>query len=448
VTASTRASERPPRGRSRHDREILRLALPALGALAAEPLYLLVDTAIVGHLGTPQLAALTLAAALLSTVTSLCIFLTYGTTAQVARLHGAGEDERAGTLAAQALWLALAVGTAVACLLVALADPVLALLGAEGRTAELAARYVRIAAPGLVFALIALAGQGYLRGVGDVRTPLVIVTAGNALNAALDVLFVYGFGWGLDGSAAGTVVAQTGMGAAFVWLLVRAPAATRRPRRALMWPLVRMSGELLVRSAALTGSFLVASAVVARFGEDALGAHQIGFQLYVFVALVLDAIAIAGQVIVGRMLGAGDADEAFAAARRMLELSIGGGVVLAVALLALGGILPRAFTGDAAVVARAHEIWPLLALLQPLAAAVYALDGILIGAGDTRFLAASMLVAGFGVYAPIALLSLALDWGIVGVWCGLVGLIVARLVQLAVRFRGRRWAVVGAWRAA
>jgi putative MATE family efflux protein len=430
--------------RSAHDREILRLAVPALGALAAEPLYLLTDTAIVGHLGTPQLAALALAATLLTTLVSLCIFLTYGTTARVARLHGAGEVERAGALAAQALWLALGIGLTLVALLVALADPAIALLGGEGEVAELAARYVRIAALGVPAALVALAGQGYLRGVGDLRTPLVVLIAGNVANLVLEVLFVYGLRWGLDGSAAGTVVAQAGMGAAFVVLLLRAPAATRRPVRALMAPLLSTGGDLVVRTGALLGSFLVASAVLARVGDASLGAHQVAFQLFVFLALVLDAIAIAGQVLVGRMLGAGEDGAAFAAARRMIELSVAAGLVLALVLLALGDLLPGAFTDDPAVVERAQEIWPLFALMQPMAAAVFALDGILIGAGDTRYLAASMVVAGFGVYVPIALAALAFGWGIAGVWCGLLALMAARLLTVGARFRGRRWAVTGA----
>ncbi len=430
--------------RSPYDREIVRLAVPALGALAAEPLYLLVDTAIVGHLGTPELAALALAATLLTTLVSLCIFLTYGTTAQVARLHGAGQERRAGELAAQALWLAVGVGAALVTLLVALAGPAVALLGGEGHVADLAARYVRISALGVPFALIALAGQGYLRGVGDLRTPLVILVAANAANVVLEVVFVYGLDWGLDGSAAGTVIAQAGMGAAFVVLLLRAPAAGRTPRRALMAPLVRMGGHLVVRTGALLLSFLVASAVLARVGTASLGAHQVATQLFIFLALVLDAIAIAGQVIVGRMLGAGDAEAAFAAARRMIVLAVAAGCLLAAVLLALHDVIPRAFTDDERVIERAQAVWPLFALMQPAAAAVFALDGILIGAGDTRYLAVSMVLAAFGAYVPIALAALRFDWGIVGVWCGLLALMAVRLGTLAVRFRGRRWAVVGA----
>ena len=433
--------------RSPYDREILRLAVPALGALAAEPLYLLADTAMVGHLGTPELAALALAGTLLTGAFTLFNFLTYGTTAHVARLHGAGQEKAAGRLAAQALWLSAGIGVCLTAVLAGLAAPLVELLGGSGRTGELATTYLRIGSLGLPFALIALAGQGWLRGMSDLRTPLVIVVVANAVNVVLNLLFIYGFGWGLEGSAWATVVAQAGMGTAFALRLLRAPADSRRPSLPEMRPLGRIGGQIFVRTAALYGSFLVASAVLARIGEHSLAAHLIAFQLFVFLALVLDAVAIAGQVIVGRALGAGDADGARRAARRMIEWAVVAGCLFAVVMLALIEVLPHAFTGDSRVVDRAQEIWPLFALMQPANGAVFALDGILIGAGDTRFLMWGMLVAALGVFVPIALASLALDLGIVGVWVGLVGLIAARLVTCGWRFRSGRWAVVGAVRA-
>jgi putative MATE family efflux protein len=449
--------------RSPHDREIRRLAIPALGALAAEPLYLLVDTAIVGHLGTPQLAALAIAATVLTTLVSLCVFLTYGTTAQVARLHGAGDHPKAGELAAQSLWLATAIGVVLALLCVVLASPLVALFGGAGETAAMAERYLRISALGLVPALIALAGQGYLRGIGDLRTPLLIVVAAQIANAVLEVWFVYGLDLGLDGSAAGTVIAQLGMGGAFAWLLLRThkplagpasggprvdPASAsrmrKRPQRTLLQPLVRISGELFVRSAALLAAFATASAVIARIGESSLAAHQIAIGLFVFAALVLDAIAIAAQVLVGRALGAGDAAAARAVGLRSLAWSLTAGCLFGALLLALANVLPQAFTDDPAVIERARAIWTMLALMQPAAAVVFGLDGILIGAGDTRYLAGSMLLAGLGAYVPIALLALALDWGVTGVWAGLLALVGVRLITLGWRFAGGTWAITGA----
>ncbi len=429
--------------RSAYDREIFGLAIPALGALAAEPLYVLVDTAIVGHLGRPQLAALGLAGTVLSGAFTIFNFLTYGTTAVVARASGAGQQERAARLAAQALWVSLAIGFALLVFAEAFAEPLLQALGGHGESGDHALTYFRIAALGLPAALVALAGQGYLRGVASLRRPLEIVVAANVVNLVLEVVFVYGFDWGIAGSAAGTAIAQAGMGIAFVVELLRPHAASKRPRFAEMKPMLRVGRQIFVRTAALMASFLVAASVLARIGDAPLGAHQIAFQLYVFLALVLDAIAIAGQVIVGRMLGAGDANGAHAAAVRMIAWSVVIGAAFALLLLAVEHPLIRAFTDDPAVIHAAEQLWPLFALMQPLAGAVFALDGILIGASDTAYLMWSMLAASFLVFIPIALLSLKLDWGITGVWAGLDALIAARLAFLGVRFAGRRWAVVG-----
>ncbi len=428
--------------RSSHDREIFRLALPALGALAAEPLYVLADTAIVGHLGRPQISALGLAGTVLSGAFTIFNFLTYGTTAVVARASGAGQEERAARLAAQALWVSVAIGAALVVVLEAAATPLLDVLGAHGRSGHFALVYFRIAALGLPAALVALAGQGYLRGVSNLRRPLEIVVAANVVNLVLELLFVYGFRWGIAGSAAGTAIAQAGMGAAFVGELLRPHADSKRPSLREMAPMVRVGRQIFVRTAALYASFLAAASVCARMGDAQLGAHQIGSQLFFFLALVLDAVAIAGQVIVGRMLGAGDADRAFDAAVRMIAWSVVVGLGFVLVLGLLYDVLPRAFTGDARVLHEAHELWPFLCVLQPIGGAVFALDGILIGASDTQYLMWSMLAAS-AIFITLAVLALERHWGIVGVWTALDVLLLARLVLLGARFRGRRWAVTG-----
>jgi putative MATE family efflux protein len=431
--------------RSPHDREILRLALPALGALAAEPLYLLVDTAIVGHLGTVQLAALALAGSVLTGAFTLFNFLQYGTTAQVARLHGAGHEDDAANVGIQSLWLAGAIGVGLLALAELLGARAVHGLGGASRAVGPASTYLRIGALGLPFALIAITAQGYLRGVASVGVTFAVVLVANLVNVVLEVVFVYGLHWGLSGSAWGTVIAQAGMGATFVLLLLRA-AGARRPDWGLMRPLLVVGGDIFVRTGSLYASFLLASAVLARIGAPSLGAHQIAFELWGFLALVLDAVAIAGQVIVGRALGAGRAQEAWQASVRMLVWALVIGTVIALVMLGLIDALPHAFTDDSRVLGRLHAIWPIYALMQPLNALVFALDGILIGAGDTRFLKWAMAFSALAVFAPIALVSLAAHWGIVGVWCGLLGLIVARLLTCGARFAGRRWVVVGARR--
>jgi putative MATE family efflux protein len=423
----------------RHDREILAIALPALGALAAEPLYLLADTAIVGHLGTTQLAALALAATVLGALTTVFNFLVYGTTSAVARAHGGGDHERAHELGSQAVWLGLGFGCVLGLATLGLAGPAVALLGRGGPVAARAASYLRISSAGLPAVLLATAGQGYLRGISSLRRPLEILIAANAANLVLEVALVYGLRLGLAGSALGTVIAQLGMGAAFVVVVWPLP----RPRPAQIRGLARVGIEIAVRTCALYASFVVASAVLARVGKASLGAHQIAFQLYNLLALVLDALAIAGQVMIGRMLGAGDGDGAYAAARRLTVLSVAGGIAAALLLAALYGPLPHLFTSDPRVINRLHAIWPLLAAMQPAAAAVFALDGVLIGAGDTRFLAVAMVLAAIAFYVPIALAALELQWGIVGVWAGLLALLAVRLATNAARFLRRRWIVLG-----
>jgi putative MATE family efflux protein len=429
--------------RSPYDREILTLALPALGALAAEPLYLLVDTAIVGHLGRAELAALGIAALILGGLFAIFNFLQYGTTAQVARAGGAGEADTARRLGAQAVWLSLAFGIAVSALVAILAEPLVALMGGEGEAADHAVTYLRIAAVGFPAAFLALGGQGYLRGIADLRTPLLIVIAGNVVNVILEVLFVYGFDWGIAGSAWGTAIAQLAMGAAFVVVILRGlRAGEARLRLDLARRVLSLGKWIFVRTTALMGSFVLAGAVATRVGEASIGAHQIAFQLFIFLALVLDSIAIAGQIIVGRELGAGRTERAFAASSRMIWLAVAAGGLFTLLMLALADVLPRVFTGDASVLDETALLWPLFALMQPFNGAVFALDGILIGAGDGPFLALSM-VGAFLACAAVLVLVLAGDWGIRGVWTALVVLILVRLTAMLARFRRGRWLVTG-----
>ena len=428
--------------RSSYDRQIFRLALPALGALAAEPLYILVDTAIVGHLGRSQLAALGAAATALSVLATFN-FLQYATTAQVARASGAGEDRDARRLGAQALWLSLAIGIVLAAAIAILAPRIVSLVGVEGQSADYAAAYLRIVAIGVPSFFLALGGQGFLRGVADLTSPLVVIVAANVVNLVLEVLFVYGFDWGIEGSAWGTALAQTGMGAAFIWLVVRrVGGADLRPAYRLARRLLSVGKFIFARTAALISAFLLAGAVVARMGDAELGAYQISFQLWLFLALVLDAVAIAGQIIVGQELGAGKPGRAFDASARMVTLSVALGAAFSVLLLALGDVLPRIFSQDASVLEQCALLWPIFALMQPVNGAVFALDGILIGASDGPYIAGSMIAAFVACAVSLAVV-VAGDFGVRGVWAALAVLIVVRAATMGARFARRRWLVTG-----
>ena len=430
------------RFRSEYDRRIVGYAIPALGALAAEPLYVLVDTAVVGHLGRSQLAALGLAATVLS-VLAMFNFLQYGTTAQVARATGAGEDLTAARLGAQSLWLSLAFGVLVAVGVAALAEPLVEAIGVEGRTAAYAVTYLQIAALGVPSAFLAIGGQGFLRGVSDLRTPLLIIIAGNVVNVILEIVLVYGFDLGIEGSAWGTVVAQTAMGIAMAVAILRRVGLTNAGLRPeLARRLLSLGKFIFIRTTALLASFFLAGVVVARLGDAPLAAHQVAFQLWILLALILDAIAIAGQIIVGQELGASRPDAAFAASVRMIGLSAGVGAGFALVFLGLGDVVPRIFTSDPDVLTQCALLWPLFALMQPLNGVVFALDGILIGASDGASLALSMVGAFAVCVAALAVVSWA-DGGVRGVWAALTVLILTRLLLMGARFRRRQWLVTG-----
>ncbi len=429
-----------------HDRQILRLALPALGALAAEPLYVLTDTAVVGRLGTPQLGGLAVASTVLLTGYALFNFLAYGTTASVARRLGSGDEAGAAHEGVQGLWLALAIGLILAGLGFAFAPQAVAVMGATGDVAVNALVYLRISLFGVPALLVALAGTGYLRGRQDTVTPLVVTVVAVVANLVLELTLIYGFGFGIGASALSTVVAQVGTAAAYAWWVARDVARMDvdiRPEPAAIRRLAVVGRDLFVRTAALRLALTLATAVAARLGVIDLGAHQIAFEIWSFLALVLDSLAIAAQAMIGRLLGSGDARGARAAARRMLQWGVVAGLGFAVAVGSLRSLLPGLFSEDAEVVALCAFVLVFVAVLQPLNAVVFVLDGVLIGAGDMRFLAWAMAGAA-AVFVPAAGAVLALGWGIGWLWASLGLLMVTRAAALAWRFRGDAWMVEGA----
>jgi putative MATE family efflux protein len=438
-------------------REIARLAGPALPVLAAEPLYLLVDTAVVGRLGAVPLAGLAIAAVLFAQVTGQLNFLSYGTTARAARLHGAGRRAAAVGEGVQATWLALAVGLLVLVVGQLVAGPVARLLGDGGAVAAAAESWLRVALFGAPLVLVTLAGNGWMRGVQDTARPLRYVLAGNALSAVLCAPLVHGLGaftgLGLVGSAAANLVGQTVGAGLFLLALHReravAPAGepvSLRPVPALLRAQLSMGRDLLVRSLAFQACFLSAAAVAARFGAATVAAHQVVLQLWFFMALVLDAVAIAAQSLVGAALGGGDVPRARVLARQVGGYGLVLGTAFGVLFAALAGVLPRVFTHDPAVLAAVPAAWWFFAGMQPLAGVVFALDGVLMGAGDAAYLRTWTLVAAAGGFLPLVWASLAFGWGLVGIWTGLLLFVVLRLVAVLLRVRSGGWAVAGAVR--
>ncbi|QDZ15590.1 MATE family efflux transporter [Humibacter ginsenosidimutans] len=436
------------------DREILRLAVPAFGALVAEPLFLLADSAMVGHLGATPLAALGIAGAVLQTIVGLMVFLAYGTTPAVARRLGAGHERDAVEAGIDGMWLAVGIGVVLAVVGAIVASPLVALFGASRDVTGQASAYLAVSMAGLPAMLIVYAAAGLLRGLQDTRTPLWVASGGFAANIALNAVFIYGAGLGVVGSAVGTVIAQWGMAAVYIVVAVRhgrRVGAELRPR----WAGVRgLSGSgwwLFLRTASLRVAIILAVALATDISSDALAAWQVTMAVYNAVALALDALAIAAQALIGRSLGIGDLDAVRAVLRRCLLWGVGGGAVLGVVLIALSPIFGHVFTGDQNVLALLPVPLAIIGATTPLGGYVFVLDGVLIGAGDARYLAATGL-ANLAVFVPLAWLAVAyggsaaasLSWLTLAFALGYLG---ARAVTLGLRARGSRWMVVGAVRA-
>jgi putative MATE family efflux protein len=428
-------------------REILRLAGPALPVLAAEPLYLLVDTAVVGRLGAVPLAGLAVAAVLFAQVTSQLTFLSYGTTARTARMYGSGRRAAAVAEGVQATWLALGVGTVLLVVGELVARPVGDALGNGGAIADAAVSWLRVALIGTPLLLVTLAGNGWMRGVQDTARPLRYVLTGNGVSAVACLLLVHGIGgWdglGLVGSAWANVLGQCVGAGLFLGALAREPGVSRRPRPAVLRAQLVMGRDLVARSLAFQACFLSAAAVAARFGAPAVAAHQIVLQLWTFMALVLDAVAIAAQSLVGAALGGGDAERAKALAGQVTRYGLVMGIGFGVLFAALSGVLPPVFTPDAAVLAAVPVAWWFFAALQPIAGVVFAIDGVLLGAGDAAFLRTSTLAAAIFGFLPLIWASLAFGWGLAGIWSGLAAFMLVRLVAVGLRVRGGGWARTG-----
>ncbi|MER5377227.1 MATE family efflux transporter [Streptomyces sp. NPDC002553] len=434
--------------RRQHDREIVALAVPAFGALVAEPLFVMVDSAIVGHLGTAQLAGLGIASALLTTAVSVFVFLAYATTAAVARRVGAGDLPAAIRQGMDGIWLALLLGATVIAVILPTAPALVGAFGASDTAAPYAITYLRISALGIPAMLVVLAATGVLRGLQDTRTPLYVAISGFLANALLNVGLVYGAGLGIAGSAWGTVAAQCGMAVVYLAVVVRGArrhGASLRPDAAGIRASAQAGAPLLVRTLSLRAVLMIATAVAARLGDADIAAHQIILSLWSLLAFALDAIAIAGQAIIGRYLGAGDAQGARAACRRMVEWGIAVGVVLGVLVVFSRPLVLPLFSGDPIVKDTALPALLVVALSQPICGVVFVLDGVLMGAGDGPYLAWAMVLT-LAVFAPVAVLVPVLGGGLTALWGAMTLMMATRLLTLWLRARSGRWIVTGATR--
>ncbi len=425
-------------------RRVVGLALPALGVLAANPLYLLFDTAVVGRLGTAELAALAAGTAVQSTVTTQLTFLSYGTTARASRLYGAGRRDAAVAEGVQASWVAVFVGLTLAVLVSLCAHPLALFLTHDDATATEAVRWMRVAAAAIPLTLLIMAGNGWLRGVQNTRLPFALTLCGLVPGAVALPFFVGR--WGLVGSAAANVVGMGITAALFLAVLVRehrAAGGAWVPRFAVIGRQLVLGRDLIVRSLSFQVSFLAAAAVAGRFGVAALAAHQIMLQLWNFLTLVLDSLAIAAQTLTGASLGEGHVDRARGVGVQATRFSAAFSVVLAAVFALFGGPIQSIFTSDPAVRCALALPWWILIAMIVAGGVVFALDGVLLGAGDAPFLRNLTVASVLAGFLPLVFLSLSFGWGLAGIWAGHLISVVLRLAGVVARFRSMRWARVG-----
>lgn len=419
--------------RSRFDSEIFKLGIPAFGALAADPLVSLVDTAFVGRLGASELGSLAVAAAVFGVAFALFNFLAYGTTPLVAAAMGRKDQSEAGRLASAAVGIGLAAGLLGVLLLIPLAENVVRIMGASADTVGGATDYLRIRSLALPAVMLITVGHGVFRGLHNTMTPLLVTLGLNAVNLILDPILIFGLDWGLEGAAWATVVAQWSGAAWFVVLLGRQRSALglhrERPHRDDVRRLLHAGSALLIRTGSLLAALTLATAIAARIGTAQVAAHQIMFQVWIFLSLMLDSLAIAGQAMVATALPRSTAESA-AISRRLLALGLTFGLLLTAILVAVGPWVPGWFIDDADVVSALRTVYPFLVVMQPLNALVFVWDGVIIGAGDFAYLAKSMVVA-LAASAAVLLAVLPLGWGLAGVWWAIVVLMLVRVGLLA-----------------
>ncbi|KZO60423.1 MATE family efflux transporter [Dietzia maris] len=433
-------------------RRLWSIALPVLPVLSAEPVYLLVDGIIVGRQGADALAALGVGALVLLVLGTQMNFLSYGTTARSARLHGAGRRADAVAEGVQATWIALGVGALVVAAVSALMGPLTRALAADAEVAAGAAEWLRVAVWGIPCILVASAGHGWMRGVQRLRTPLVLVAVGIGVSTVGCVVLVPGLGpapeMGLVGSAWSNLAGQLLMAGGFLTALVLEHTGSLRPRRAVIVSQLRMGVDLVIRTASFQITFAVATTAAAAAGVNSLAAHHLAQQLWSLYSLVLDSVAIAAQSLVGAALGAalgaGLAAHGRALARAVVVWSLGLGVALALVTVLFREPLATLLAGDAGVADRLVVALIGMAVVVLPAAVVFGLDGVLLGAGDAAYLRTSTVIAALCGFLPVLLATRHFGWGLTGIWWGMGVFVGMRLVAVGMRVRGDRWVVLGA----
>lgn len=427
------------------NRQVLALALPALGSLIAEPVLRMADSILVGHVGTPDLAGLAIGSTVLTLVVGICVFLAYTTTAVTGRAMGAGKRAEGLRLGIQGMWLGALLGAALSIVLIVFSPQIIGLFEAEPQVASLARRYLTVSAPGLVAMLSVLAANGVLRGLLDTRTPLVVTTSAAILNVPVSAFLIFGCSLGVAGAGAGTAICQFFM-AIWLWIVVvkklRAEGVSARPDLQLIFRSGMHGLPLVLRSLFLQAAIVVTTWQATRLGAVTLAGYQILKTLWTLAAFGLDALAIAAQALLANALGEGEERKTRVLIVQLNRWALGFGTLIGLVFAATSGFLPHLFTGDPELLAVCVPGIIVVGFMQPLAALTYIYDGYLIGADDTKYLAKAMAIV-FAIYLPAVLLVGLLPegaWGLAGLWAiyGLV-FIGGRAASLWLRIRTDAW---------
>nr|WP_245356971.1 MATE family efflux transporter [Paeniglutamicibacter kerguelensis] len=426
------------------------LAIPALGALIAEPLFLLADTAIIGHLGINELAGAGLGTTVLQTAVGLMVFLAYSTTPAVARAIGAGQTGKAMAAGRDGIWLALGLGTVLALVGFFGAKPLAAAMGAQGPVLGFAVDYIQYSTFGIPAMLLVLAATGVLRGMQDTKTPLYVAGFGFAANIILNFILVYPLNMSVAGAALGTSIAQWGMALVYLWMLVpriRRAGQSLAPHGRGVLRTGRVGSWLMLRTLSLRLALIATVWVATGQGALTLAAHQLVFTIFTFMAFALDALAIAAQALIGKELGAANAQRARLLTRTMCRWGVYFGLVTGAALAVAAPFAGALFTTDESVrQATMVGIW-ILAVAQPLCGLVFVLDGVLIGAGDARYLAVVGMI-NLVAYLPMLYAVTRFEHGgvsaVAWIWVVFgIGFMAARAATLSWRVRNDKWMRLG-----
>ncbi|MEO6123825.1 MAG: MATE family efflux transporter [Ilumatobacteraceae bacterium] len=425
------------------DRRIMVIAVPALGSLIVQPLYVLTDTIVVGRLGTVPLGGLALASTAISTLVWVFNFLVYGTTVRVSVRRGRGDRAGAASDALQGLWLALGIGMVIAIAMAAATRSLITLFGNDPAVIDQGVTYLRISSLGVPFSFVMMACTGYLYGIQDTKRPFVIALTANVVNLVVELVLVFGLDLGIAGSAWGTVVAQVLSALAMLAIVVPSLRGDGLHRLtvvpSVMWAVLKVGGHLVQRTGFLLAALAVATASASAVGTNALAGHQIAVQLFLFLSIGTDMFKVAGQSLIGHALGAGDPVHARAVVAHLVLWAWRTGIVLTIVVFALSPLLPHIFTSDPAVVRAAFPALLVLAVMQIPGAFTFVLDGALMGANDFRNLRWQTTLA-FAISLPFfAAVLVRPSLGLAVVWLGMFAWISTRAWRNIVRARGEGW---------